>query len=53
MAEVVEKKEVEMSPVGTPKKSGAKNKDGFVAGQLVSEKDYFKYIAEQNNKSKK
>jgi len=31
----------------SPKK---KNKDGFVAGQEVSEKEYFKHIAQMRNK---
>lgn len=28
------------------------NEDGFQKGQEVSEKDYFKFIAEQRNQSK-
>lgn len=55
MAEVEQtpKAEVQPSPVGTPKARGGKNKDGFIAGQIVSDKDYHKFLAEQRQKSKK
>ena len=53
MAEIVEeqpKQETVMSPVGDVKRNGAKNKDGFVAGQIVEDKDYQEYMAKQRLK---
>lgn len=41
--------EVKQSAVGTTPTARAKptNKDGFVKGQEVSEKDYFSFLAKQ------
>lgn len=52
MSKVVSESEVQISPVGTTAtgKQKATNKDGFIKGQLVNEKDYFKYMAEQRLK---
>ena len=55
-AEEAEALATKASPVGTPPAAKAKttNKDGFVKGQEVSEKDYFTFLAKQrlarNNK---
>ncbi len=38
-----------ISPVGTPQKGG-KNKDGFVKGQVVGQKEYYEAIAKQRLK---
>lgn len=46
------KPEVVMSPVAKPNKKQSVNKDGFVIGQIVEEKDYFRAIAEARNKKK-
>lgn len=55
MAELVKEQpqEVEISPVGNTKKGGATNKDGFVAGQIVGNKEYQLYMAQQRQKAKK
>ena len=48
MAEAI-KEDVVVSPVGTPAtgRQATKNKNGFVKGQEVSNKDYFEFIAKQ------
>lgn len=50
--ESTQEKEVEISPVGTPAtgKQKAENKDGFIKGQVIEPKDYFKFMAEQRLK---
>jgi hypothetical protein len=42
--------EIVMSPVAKPNPKGTVNKDGFVKGQVVEEKDYFAHIAAIRNK---
>lgn len=42
--------EVKISPVGNTKPKGGKNKDGFVAGQVVESKDYQLHMAKQRLK---
>jgi len=45
--------EVVKSPVGKTTSRTTKNKDGFVKGQIVSNEDLFKKIAEDRLKTKK
>ena len=51
--DVPTEKEVIQSPLSgavSKKSEGTVNKDGFVKGQIVGQKDYFKTIAEQRSK---
>lgn len=48
--EELKQEEVKASPVGTPKARGGKNRDGFVAGQIVEDKDYQLHLAKQRQK---
>ncbi|MCI4435373.1 MAG: hypothetical protein JHC33_01000 [Ignisphaera sp.] len=49
--EVVEAEEPQATEQKTEvnKEEVAVNKDGFVAGQQISQEDYFNFIAKQNN----
>lgn len=45
--------EVKKSPVGKTTIRSTKNKDGFVKGQIVTNEDLFKKIAQDRLKAKK